>query len=75
MGCLQSTILPVLKILHVDVCNVAEDNTTLTADIKCRVLVNLDDKYSDPLYRQSLSVADSWFMTDYVPSDGLTVGW
>jgi len=85
MGCLQSTMslfLHFFIILCNDVCSVGEDDTILTADIKCRVLDYLDDKYSDPLCRQLLSVAfflDLRFLADYVRSDVgrqvLIVGW
>jgi len=67
-----SAILPVLKILHDDVCNINEDDVTLTVDIKCKVLDYLDNKYSDPLCRRLVSVAsflDPRFITDYVPDD------
>ena len=46
-----SAILPVLKVLHDNVCNITDDDTTLTSDIKCKFLDYLDDKYSDPLCR------------------------
>ena len=53
-------------------CSVGEDDTTLTADIKCKVLNYLDDKYSDSLCRRLMSVAsflDPRFIADYVPDD------
>ena len=33
-----SAVLPVLKILHTNVCNLSDDDTNLTSDIKCKVL-------------------------------------
>ena len=67
-----SAILPVLKVLHDNVCNISDDDTTLTSDIKCKVLDYLGDKYSDPLCRQLISLAcflDPRFITDYIPED------
>ena len=67
-----SAILPVLKVLHDNVCNITDDDTTLTSDIKCKVLDYLDDKYSDPLCRRLISLAcflDPRFITDYIPED------
>lgn len=67
-----SAVLPVLKILHKDICNISDDETSLTSDIKCKVLDYLDDKYSDPLCRRLLSLAcflDPRFVTDYIPED------
>ena len=37
-----SAILPVLKILHMDICNISDDDTGLMSDIK--ILGYLDDK-------------------------------
>ena len=67
-----SAVLPVLKILHNNVCNISDDDTSLTSDIKCKVLDYLDDKYSDPLCRRLISLAcflDPRCITDYVPED------
>ena len=50
----------------------SDDDTSLTSDIKCKVLDYLDDKYSDPLSCQLLSLAcflDPRFITDYIPED------
>ena len=69
---IHSSVLPVLKMLHDDVCDIGEDDMNLTADIKRRVLEYLDEKYSDPLARRLLSVAsflDPRFIADYVPTD------
>ena len=65
-----SAVLPVLKTLHNNVCNISDDDTSLTSDIKCKVLNYLDDKYSDPLCCRLVSLAcflDPRFITDYVP--------
>ena len=67
-----SAIFPVLKVLHDNVCNISNDDTTLTSDIKCKVLDYLDDKYSDPLCHRLISLAcflDPRFITDYIPED------
>ena len=58
--------------LHDDVCDIGEDDTNLTADIKRKVLEYLDEKCSDPLARWLLGVTsflDPRFIADYVSTD------
>ena len=68
-----SAVLLVLKILHNNVCNISDNDTTLTSDIKCKVLNYLDDKYSDPLCHRLISLACFWtpglLLNTYVPED------
>ena len=61
-----------MKILHKDIYSISDDDTSLTSDIKCKVLDYLDDKYSDTLCRWLLSLAcfsDPRFNIDYIPED------
>ena len=65
-------VVLVLKILHKDICSISDDETSLTTDIRCKVLDYLNDKYSDPLCGRLLNLAyflDLRFITDYIPED------
>ena len=71
-----STILPVVHhLLKKEVLNVddeSDDDTTLTKDIKVRILEYMENKYSDTVVCKILNFAtfvDPHFITEYIPTE------
>ena len=64
-----SALRPVLHIFKTDILAESDENTTLTADIKRRILVYMEDKYQDNQIGELLDVAsflDPRFVGDYL---------
>ena len=64
-----SALRPVLHIFKTDILAESDENTTLTADIKRRILVYMEDKYQDDQISELLDVAsflDPRFVGDYL---------
>ena len=69
-----STLNTVLHILKTKVLSESADDTTLSAEIKDKVLTYLESKYSDSAVREMLNVTsyiDPRFMADYIDEDEL----
>ena len=68
-----STILPVVHhVLKKEVLNLNDDDTTLTMDIKVRILEYMINKYSDSKVCKLLNLAtfvDPCFITEYIPTE------
>ena len=65
----MSALKPVLHILKNEVLAESTDDTTLTADIKSRILSSMEHRYSDSEISELLDVAsylDPRFVTDYI---------
>lgn len=64
-----SSLRPVLHIFKTDVLAESDENTTLTADIKRRILEYMEDKYQDDRISELLDIAsflDPRFVGDYL---------
>ena len=69
-----STLKAVLHILRTQVLAEVDEDTTLTADIKSRILTYIEAKYSDPKISELLSITsyiDPRFMGDYIDENDL----
>ena len=69
-----SSLRPILHIFKTDVLSESDEDTTLTADIKRRILEYMEGKYEDSRISELLDVAsflDPRFVSDYLDEDSL----